>query len=86
MSIISRIVARINRVGFESFEARIWQLIIVCQESTTAINWLDAVNKMMVGPSKSLYLKLEEPPIKRGRLCEKRLSSTKLRRACQSVQ
>ena len=29
--------------------------ILVCQESTTAIKWLNAVDKMMVGPSESLY-------------------------------
>ncbi|MAC94824.1 MAG: hypothetical protein CMC96_04920 [Flavobacteriales bacterium] len=28
---------------------------IVCQEAATAIKWLHAVNKMMVGPSESLY-------------------------------
>jgi len=31
------------------------QLFLVCQESTTAIKWLNAVDKMMVGPSESLY-------------------------------
>jgi|SRR5680860_496698 len=30
-------------------------LHIVCQEAATAIKWLHAVNKMMVGPSGSLY-------------------------------
>ena len=30
-------------------------LFLVCQEAATAIKWLHAVNKMMVGPSESLY-------------------------------
>ena len=39
----------------ESFVLRNRLLFIVCQESTTAIKWLNAVDKMMVGPSESLY-------------------------------
>jgi len=31
------------------------QLFIVCQESTTAIKWLNTVDKMIVGLSESLY-------------------------------
>ncbi|AFU70147.1 hypothetical protein P700755_003534 [Psychroflexus torquis ATCC 700755] len=30
-------------------------LAIVCQESAMALNWLHAVDKMMVDPSESLY-------------------------------
>jgi len=39
----------------ESYVLRNRLLFIVCQESTTAIKWLNAVDKMMVGPSESLY-------------------------------
>jgi sRNA-binding regulator protein Hfq len=30
-------------------------LFLVCQESAMALNWLHAVDKMMVDPSESLY-------------------------------
>jgi len=39
----------------ESIVLRNRLLFIVCQEVATALNWLHAVIKMMVGPSESLY-------------------------------
>jgi hypothetical protein len=37
-------------------------LFLVCQEVATALNWLHAVIKMMVGPQELLYKTMLKPP------------------------
>ncbi|MDP2692028.1 MAG: hypothetical protein Q8O88_00130 [bacterium] len=52
---MSNLVSNINQCGQKDFSFKVRHKVYARPESTTAIKWLNAVSKMIVGLSESLY-------------------------------